>query len=723
MNARQTDSGHKMKLWIVTTEFPPFPGGIAPYTKYTAEWLGKQGAQVSVVFFNAAHQGAAKRESFDNYELVTFNDLDFERKRPDMPALGGYAAIAYRIAWFLKKNFAEAGTPDAIEFQDFGGVGYFALQARATLDPDYKDIKIFLTSHRPLHHVLTTNEQSTWQLPNYFYCEMEKFCYRAADAVIYPSNYMVNRLKKDGFIPEKSFVLPNPIPPDLFDLERLNLQETKISSPDLAKLASVQSIAFFGRLQIQKGILDLLDVMNGLWATGSVIKLSIYGRDAGYDNKNMLMSEWIKKQYKVRIESGLLELHGEYVQNEIPVLCSKHDLVVCPYKEESFSYTTAELVLCGALPILSPGGGQQELIPEDQSWLIYDPSDVNSFISTLDRALKLSINEKQQIVEEIRAHIIRLSNPRAVFAQKLEIINSIGSYRRSEFPFVSEIPHAAPGTTFDEVQGLISVVIPYYNLGTLLQDTIESVMSSNYDSVEVIVVNDGSNDPSSLRFLATVEQGSWRYPVRILNKQNGGLSSARNTGAYNSKGEFIFFLDADDMIDHDFFRRATNILQTYNNVHFVNSWLQEFGESDNKYLGHTPELPFLLYRNMSVTSCILGRRRSWLEFGINNPKMKYGMEDYESCVRLVSSGNRFVTLPEYYFKYRIRSESMARQFNSENKAFLYRNIVKHNSETYDKYAEALYMLNTANGPGYEAGDPTFETGTRKRMVHELKSWL
>ena len=97
---------------------------------------------------------------------------------------------------------------------------------------------------------------------------------------------------------------------------------------------------------------------------------------------------------------------------------------------------------------------------------------------------------------------------------------------------------------------MISVIIPLYNKEAIIERTLRSVLSQDYDDFEVVIVDDGSTD----RSLAVVERElpqikgklNVNTPVRIIRQENGGPSKARNTGVRNAKGEWIVFLDADD---------------------------------------------------------------------------------------------------------------------------------------------------------------------------------
>ncbi|MCL2027594.1 MAG: glycosyltransferase [Bacteroidales bacterium] len=94
----------------------------------------------------------------------------------------------------------------------------------------------------------------------------------------------------------------------------------------------------------------------------------------------------------------------------------------------------------------------------------------------------------------------------------------------------------------------ISVIIPVYNASRYLVACMESCLSQTYRDFEVIAVNDGSTD-NSLEILENYAQKDSR--ITIINKENGGLPRARETGIAKAKGEYIFFLDSDDTITPD----------------------------------------------------------------------------------------------------------------------------------------------------------------------------
>ena len=92
----------------------------------------------------------------------------------------------------------------------------------------------------------------------------------------------------------------------------------------------------------------------------------------------------------------------------------------------------------------------------------------------------------------------------------------------------------------------VSIILPVYNVQDYLNASIQSVLDQTYTSFELIIVNDGSTD-SSLEICKCYAQEDCR--IKLVDKENGGLSSARNAGLDVAKGDYIYFFDSDDYID------------------------------------------------------------------------------------------------------------------------------------------------------------------------------
>ena len=113
---------------------------------------------------------------------------------------------------------------------------------------------------------------------------------------------------------------------------------------------------------------------------------------------------------------------------------------------------------------------------------------------------------------------------------------------------------------------LVSVIIPAFNSAQYLADAVESVFAQTYSAVECIVIDDGSTDHTNelLKELLKVHPG-----LKIARKKNGGLSSARNMGLRECTGDFVSFLDADDVLIPDKIERQVAFLNAHPDVGIV----------------------------------------------------------------------------------------------------------------------------------------------------------
>lgn len=104
-----------------------------------------------------------------------------------------------------------------------------------------------------------------------------------------------------------------------------------------------------------------------------------------------------------------------------------------------------------------------------------------------------------------------------------------------------------------------SIVVPLYNKEISCRTTIQSILNQNYSEFELIIVNDGSTDNS----LNVVKEFTDNR-IRIINKQNGGVSSARNRGILEAKNEIVVFLDADDLWAKDTLTEFVYLIENFN---------------------------------------------------------------------------------------------------------------------------------------------------------------
>ena len=138
---------------------------------------------------------------------------------------------------------------------------------------------------------------------------------------------------------------------------------------------------------------------------------------------------------------------------------------------------------------------------------------------------------------------------------------------------------------------MISVIIPVYNVENYLEECLKSVQTQTYTNIEVILVNDGSTDKSKLICERYCKEDR-RF--QLLNQENQGQSVARNTGVAVSKGEFIAFVDSDDIILPNYLEMLMNYMAE--DVDIVES---QFTVSKKEFLAENPKEPTILFEGDS----------------------------------------------------------------------------------------------------------------------------
>jgi|SRR5690554_921537 len=126
-----------------------------------------------------------------------------------------------------------------------------------------------------------------------------------------------------------------------------------------------------------------------------------------------------------------------------------------------------------------------------------------------------------------------------------------------------------------QINRKISVIIPCFNGKDFIKDTIHSVLNQTYTNFEIIVVNDGSTDNS-----VEIVQAFNEERISIIHKENSGVSDSRNLGFQKAKGEFVIFLDADDLLSENFFEAALKTFKEDISIDFLTVDISNIDENN-----------------------------------------------------------------------------------------------------------------------------------------------
>lgn len=203
----------------------------------------------------------------------------------------------------------------------------------------------------------------------------------------------------------------------------------------------------------------------------------------------------------------------------------------------------------------------------------------------------------------------------------------------------------------------VSIIIPAYNAVRFIRQTIESVLAQTFQDFEIIVVDDGSSDKT-----ADIAR-SFGEPVYCIQKPNGGVSRARNTGIGNAKGEYIAFLDADDLWQPTKLEKQVALLDAASDVGLCFASTERINEN-NETIGYIEGRDYadfsealLLYLCIVSGSCssAMVRKELLLQIGGFDSRLT-NYEDWDCWLRL-SLITRFASISEYLVKCRTVAES------------------------------------------------------------------
>lgn len=688
-----------LNVWIVTSEFPPmYGGGISTYC-WEAGLAWATSGHTAIVF-TRANPGQAEVSTERLQERFDLVRVPVSAPAKLQAALGYWHLMSYCIADEIISRIKTLGiTPDMIEVQDYGAMAYFLLKRKLAGAPELASTKIVIYSHTPVFELSEINQEPSHLFPNYWLGQCEKFCLRAADAVLSPSEFLKGKVQQHTR--NEIEVVPYPH----FETQAYTHTGTSTDSSEF-------DCVYVGRLEYRKGVVQLLGAFKALWDAGHKIRLRMVGGDTHWSPKQISMKTYIQNRYSAFINQGLLTLSEPVPLDQLPAIFRSARLVVVPSIYENYPYVCMQAMELGRPVIVSKSGGQAEMVGPDVScgW-VFDWHQPNSFQDTILKALQSSPAELDKVGQNGRLRIRDLcSVPNFIQAriQHLARTNARVGLLPTKYPFAHEdvvVSRPLPAESSDsaDVSGRISVVIPFYNLAAFLPETLASIKASDYPDLETIIVNDGSTDTDAIQLLKELRRTSPN--IRILDIENGGLANARNVGARAATGEYIAFLDADDCILPTYYSQCAKILDQYDNVSFVYSWINYFGETEGYWINFDTEFPYFLAANMLAAFQVV-RKKDFLQAGINDQEMMFGMEDYEAWLRMASHGYKGVSIPDPLVNYRVRHNSMARQFRRSTVLYMYEQLAKKNPEIYQRFGNELFMLMNANGPGYLWNNPT-----------------
>lgn len=232
----------------------------------------------------------------------------------------------------------------------------------------------------------------------------------------------------------------------------------------------------------------------------------------------------------------------------------------------------------------------------------------------------------------------------------------------------------------------VSVIVPCYNCGPYIGETIDSVLSQTYQDFEIIIINDGSSEAETVSILRAFDKPK----TKVIHTDNQGPAAARNTGIKASSGIYILPLDGDDKIGSTYMEKAVSILDHRANIGIVYCEAEFFGGIVGKWPLPEYQFPRILLGNMIFCSGFY-RRSDWERTeGYDPNPLLQGWEDYDFWLYLIELGVEVYRLPEVLFFYRRRTDSISASFTREHSVNAFCRLFNNHFKLYTENAKVIF---------------------------------
>ncbi len=606
-------------------------GGIGSTYGDLALTLAAASHEVTILYLAPACEAGVNGESVvDSYKKQGVQLLRLPRKGPPIratdPACISY--MAYR--WLKERDF------DVIHFPEWTGLGYYSLVAKR-LGLAFLDSTIVIGLHGPTAYLYFSGSVESADTLEREFMERKSVAY--ADVVFSPTQYMISWVADQGWeLPKRACVQPH-ILRDRF-IQGGNQQAVKI-----------EELVFFGRLQERKGLFLFCDALDLIAKNSKLtpVPVTFLGKQ--------VMLDWRSSGEYIRERSRLwpfpVRILSDFGRDEaLAYLKEGGRLALIPSLIENFGRTVHECCAMG-IPFLASavGGIPESIAPEDQARVCFVP-----------RARNLA----ERLVSALEKGVAPTPPAHDFEANRKAWTNWYEPPEKDE-----SIPDVKENGTGDKPLSypLVSVCLPTFNRPRLLAQALESLRSQDYPNFEVLLVDDGSDEPEALAFLDRLGPEFKTRGWRIIRQENRYGGAARNNGARHARGEYLLFMDDDNYAEpHEIstFVRAA----VYSGADILTCALKNFtGSARPSSHLHAPESVFLplgaaadvgTVRNCFGDTNALVRRSTFEQLGGFDEDYGVGAVDYEFFARAVLRGARLDVVPEELAWYRVQPGSVGR---------------------------------------------------------------
>jgi glycosyltransferase involved in cell wall biosynthesis/CTP:molybdopterin cytidylyltransferase MocA len=546
---------------------------------------------------------------------------------------------------------------DVIEFPEYDGEGQVCLEARRTLGAFPRTV-LAVRLHTPSVDVRTLDGDPRLSLDLACIDFLEGSSIEWADLVLSPTEAMLARVRARQLVP-RAALSPHPIDPDFTPAPDTGSRELEI--------------LHVGRLERRKGVELLLRAAFPLLEQRPGLTLRFVGGDTPTGPTLGSMRAHLQRLVPAALE-GRVRFEPPRDRAALLPLLRAATLCCFPSLWENFPNTCLEAMAAGVGVVAADGSGMAEMIEDGRSGLLFRTGDVEALRRTLARALDepgLRQTLRDGAPERVRA----LCAPPVVAARFAEVV-------RSAAPVPPVVRGGRPS---------VAVIVPSFELGALLDETLASVRAQTRPADEVIVVDDGSSGAETLAALERAE----RAGTRVLRQKNQGLGAARNAGVRASRSELVVPLDADDLLAPTFLEQTVDAWLRAGERTVVTSlvsWFQaDPAEPVGAWFPWGAERDALAVRNVASTATALVPRAILDELGGYDAEMD-AYEDWDLWCRAVLAGVEFRVVPGFLFHYRQRPGSMMKVHGRAGRERLVARMLERYPELPREPDRALRLL-------------------------------
>lgn len=629
-----------MRFALVSREVYPFiGGGLSRYVTATAETLAEVG-EVTIFTTSKFRKRYEELRAAGSPDLPRNVALEFVREPRERDVGDFYHRLHLwsALACEALRKYYRRQPPDLVEFPDYFGEGFVAIQARrardAVLGESCMCIRLYTTTEMTsvLNGYVPRAHAAT------FLFDLERHALRWADYILAPGG--------DVYETYRRFYGANDVAP------AIEVQHPSLAQPtELPKSKShgdgPLELAFVGRFERRKGAANLVRAATALDSDDWRLTL------VGGDTPTGPLASSMRKTLELAVAGDpRISFRGVSGPAEIAQLFATSDVAVLPSLWECWPNVVLEAFAQNCPVLATPVGGLVGMVePRRTGWLT-DGTDWRSLADALEELLG-----NRSTSAAVRAS----GRPREAF----ERLTARDTVREAYLEAVDRHKAARPRRARRSQAAskpLVSVVIPYFRLEGYVEETIVSVFSQTYPELEVIVVNDGSLRPEDNVVYKLAE----RYPLTVLTKQNSGLGAARNFGIRQSAGEYVFPLDADDIVSPEFVTRCVEVLESDRDAAYATSWVRFVSEAGeplaNRLADYAPlgnDARGLKHLNVAGSAEAVFRRAVFARGHEYSPELT-SYEDWMHFKQLAEAGLFGRIIPEALLSYRVRGESMVR---------------------------------------------------------------